>query len=221
MQYKGIIFDLDGTLFNSIDDIADAVNTNLVEAGLNPHPVENYIAWIGNGAYKLVERALPEKFHNEEQIRFYLDKFLETYNKNWNVKSKIYDGIPEVLDYLSHEGIMLSILSNKPHLLTLKIADYYFQKWNFKSVFGQREGIPKKPDPQAAIEIAGLCGMKVDEFIYVGDSKTDMKTALAAGMLPIGVTWGYGTIQSIKEAGATYIIKNPIELIQLVQSLKN
>ena len=220
MQYKGIIFDLDGTLFNSIEDIADAVNSSLTDAGLDIYPVEKYISWIGNGAYKLVERALPENLKSDEQIHLFLDKFLEAYDNNWNVKSNIYEGIHDVLDFLLQEEFSMSILSNKPHLLTQKIAGYYFKRWKFECVFGQRDGIPKKPDPQAALKIAGICGLNPKEFLYVGDSETDIKTALAAGMLPVGVTWGYGTKQAIADAGAIYIINRADELIELVHSLK-
>lgn len=220
MQYKGVIFDLDGTLFHSIEDIADAVNKGLTDEGLAIHPVENYISWIGNGAYKLVERALP-KGSNEEQIQSHLDKFLQIYSKNWNIKSRVFDGIPDVLNFFNRERIPISILSNKPHFLTMEIAGYYFQSWNFACVFGQRDGIPRKPDPQSAIEITTMCALRPDEFLYIGDSETDMKTAMNAGMLPIGVTWGYGSRQSVEESGAKYIVDKPGELIKIIQTLKN
>ncbi|MBN2348426.1 MAG: HAD family hydrolase [Bacteroidales bacterium] len=219
MQYKGIIYDLDGTLLHSIEDIADAANFVLSESGFKTHPTSDYVKWIGKGAYQLIEGALPENYRQEDKVPEYHLKFVTRYTQNWNVKSRLFEGIPEILDKLENRGFAQSVLSNKPHHLTVNVSDFYLKPWTFVCVFGQRNEVPKKPDPAAALEIAEITKIKNGEYLFIGDSSTDMKTARAAGMLAIGVSWGYDTKQSMVESGADYIVDSPKELLSLIEKL--
>ncbi len=216
MSIKSVIFDLDGTLIDSIQDIADCTNEMLAQNGFSIHPVENYIQWIGNGARLLIERAVPE-VKDPVVIDKLLTDYLALYAEKYNIKTSIYPGMDSFLDTLVKNNISISILTNKPHAETLKIADFYLKKWPFQYIFGQRKDIPKKPDPKVALEIASEVGVKPSDILFVGDSSTDIKTAVAAGMQHVGVSWGYGTVESMKEAGATRIIDHVVELIELVK----
>lgn len=214
MNIEGVIFDLDGTLVHTIEDIADAANTMFKQYGLPVHQEADYLRWIGNGAAKLIESALSAD-HDPEQLQSYLTTFKEIYSKNLHSKSRLYDGIPGMLDELTSRGIKISILSNKPHHLTEQVAGYYLSDWPFISIFGQREDVPRKPDPSAAIEIAGVMNIDPERIMLVGDSQYDLKTAMAADMIPVGVTWGYGKLDIPELEGAIKYISHPAELIQL------
>ena len=214
MNIEGVIFDLDGTLVHTIEDIADAANTMFKQYGLPVYQEADYLRWIGNGAAKLIESALSAD-HDPEQLQSYLTTFKEIYSKNLHSKSRLYDGIPEMLDELTSRGIKISILSNKPHHLTEQVAGYYLSDWPFISIIGQREDVPRKPDPSAAIEIAGVMNIDPKRIMLVGDSQYDLKTAMAADMIPVGVTWGYGKLVIPELEGAIKYIRHPAELIQL------
>ncbi len=215
MEIKSVIFDLDGTLIDSIQDIADCTNEMLQNNGLGAYPVETYIGWIGNGARILIEKAVPD-VKDPAIIDKLLADYISIYTQKYNIKTRLYPGVDKFLDILVEKNIPFSILTNKPHAETLKIAGFYLKKWPFRHIFGQREGIPKKPDPQVAIQIVKDLNTRPAETLFVGDSSTDIKTAVAAGMLPVGVTWGYGTIDSMKSAGASQLIDTAEKLIQLV-----
>ncbi len=214
MVYRAIIFDLDGTLFDSITDLANSANYAISKHVNVEHPVESYIRWIGDGAYKLIERALIGKVEDKAVVQECLDDFLNHYSRNWNIKSRLYEGVPEVLDFLNKNNVAISILSNKPHLITQAVAKEYFDKWNWFKVLGQRDGVPKKPDPSAVMEIVRASGIPVDQYLYIGDSNTDMKTAQAADMDCIGVTWGFGKIDA---SLATHVVENMTEFMEAIK----
>ncbi len=214
MRIKGVIFDLDGTLVHTIEDIGDAANALLKLYGFPEHPISDYLKWIGNGAVKFIENALGPEIP-ADQLKAYVTEFKEIYGNNLHNKSRLYDDIPYLLDELIERGVKLAILSNKPHLLTEKITSYYLSHWKFDPVFGQREHIPRKPDPAAALEIAGMMKVEVDRMLFVGDSQGDLKTAMAAGMVPVGVTWGYGRLESTAQNGQSFI-KHPWELLSFL-----
>jgi len=214
MDIEGIIFDLDGTLVHTIEDIGDAANVMLKRHGFPEHSTSDYLKWIGSGAAKFVENALVPDI-TTEQLQGCITEFKEIYGRNLNNKSRLYEGVPQVLDELTDRGIKLSILSNKPHRLTERVTEYYLSDWDFSPVFGQREHIPRKPDPTAALEIAGIMNIVVDRILFVGDSLADLKTALAAGMVPVGVTWGYGRLESAAQNGQSFI-QQPQELLALL-----
>jgi phosphoglycolate phosphatase len=214
MRIEGIIFDLDGTLVDTIEDIGDATNTLLKIHGYPQYTSEDFIRWIGNGAAKFLEEAMGEEVE-PVQLKNYVSEFKEIYAVNLHNRSKLYNGISELLDELSHRDIKLAILSNKPHHLTEAVVSYYLSNWAFKPVFGQRIDVPRKPDPAGAIEIAYLMGIETGRFLFVGDSVGDLKTSKAAGMLPVGVSWGYGLKQPYRVNGET-IINSPQELLSLI-----
>ncbi|MEA1896573.1 MAG: HAD family hydrolase [Bacteroidota bacterium] len=215
MNIEGVIFDLDGTLVHTIEDIMDAANTMFKQYGLPVHHEADYLRWIGNGAAKLIESALSED-HDPGQLQAYVTSFKEIYSKNLHSKSRLYNGIPGMLDELINQGIKLSILSNKPHHLTEQVAGYYLSNWSFISIFGQREGVPRKPDPYAAEEIADIMNVDAQKIMFVGDSPYDLKTAMAADMIPVGVTWGYGRLDIPQSEGVIKYIRHPDELVPLI-----
>ena len=149
-------------------------------------------------------------------IRSCLEAFLEDYDKNWNVKTRLYDGIPELLDTLTSRGLKISVLSNKPHRYTLKCMDGFLSDWDFDVVFGQRDEVPRKPDPTGALEIAEQLNILPSDFIYLGDTETDMKTSIGAGMLPVGVLWGFRSAEELRENGAKVLLKKPLDTLDLL-----
>ena len=218
MKIEGIIFDLDGTLIHTIDDIAGAANVMFERNGLPAHTVPYYLKWIGNGAFKFIERSLGKEV-SEAQLRSYVAQFKEIYSQNLHDKSRVYPGIPEILDLAVSKGIKLSVLSNKPHLLTRKVCDFYLSGWPFDPVYGQREEVPRKPDPAAAFEIAELFKISPEKILFVGDSANDILTARAAGMIPLGVTWGYGRLATEPVEGDHRMIDTPAQLLKLINQI--
>ncbi len=214
MNIEGVIFDLDGTLVHTIEDIGDAANTMLKRHDLPLHTTSDYLKWIGNGAAKFIDSALPLDITTDQQ-RDYVNEFKEIYALNLTHKSRLYEDIPAMLNQLNERGVKLAILSNKPHHLTKKVAEFYLSEWGFNPVFGQREHIPRKPDPAAANEIAALLRIDENRILFVGDSEGDLRTAEAAGMIPVGVTWGYGRVEPFSDNGQI-IINNPQELLELL-----
>ncbi len=215
MNIEGVIFDLDGTLVHTIEDIAGAANIMFARHGLPEHDLEYYLNWIGSGAVKFIERAYGEPI-SREQLRSYVNEFKEVYAANLHNKSRVYSGVPEVLDALVNRGIKIAILSNKPHLLTKEVCEFYLSGWPMDPVFGQREEVPRKPDPAAAFEIAEGWEMEPEKILFVGDSENDILTAHAAGMVPLGVTWGYGKLDSHALEGMGELIDTPAQILDFV-----
>ena len=211
MKIGGIIFDLDGTLVHTIEDIAGAANAMFTRYGLPTHGVDYYLRWIGSGAVKFIERALDREVEQELLMRYVAD-FKEIYGNNLHDRSCLYDGIPGVLDEIADKGIKLSVLSNKPHALTREVAAYYLSAWPFDPILGQRDEVPRKPDPAAAFEIAEHMGLQPEEILFVGDSDNDIFTARAAGMVPLAVSWGYGRLEEEPVDGEFTTIDHPSEI---------
>jgi phosphoglycolate phosphatase len=216
MSYHAIVFDLDGTLLDTLDDIADSANTVLAEHGYPPHSADDYRFFIGGGVDILFERALPESERNAEAIRACVERFRDVYRGGWDVKTRIYDGASQLLDGLVKRGLKLAILSNKPHAFVGKCVTRYLSRWTFSPILGQRDGVPHKPDPTGAQEIADELGIAPAEFLYLGDSATDMKTARAAGMFAVGALWGFRPEKEMRDAGAQTLIATPTDLLELV-----
>lgn len=215
MPIEGIIFDLDGTLVHTIEDIAGAANVLFARHGLPEHDIEYYLKWIGSGAVKFIERAHGKPVERE-RLMAYVAEFKEIYAGNLHDKSRVYEGVPELLDTLVDRGIKLSVLSNKPHLLTREVCAYYLSGWPFDPVLGQREEVPRKPDPAAAFEIAEHMGAAPGNILFVGDSDNDILTARAAGMVPLGVSWGYGRLLSNPMEGLGTLAKHPSDILQWI-----
>lgn len=216
MAFQAIIFDLDGTLLATLEDIAGSVNRVLIERGYPEHPLEAYRFFVGDGSEKLVRRALPQEVDDEQMIRKCHEAFLEDYGKNWHVHTAPYAGIPELLDALSARHVKLSVLSNKPHAVTVRCISEWFRAWQFESVTGQRDGLPKKPNPAGALKIAEALQLQSRDFLFVGDSAVDMQTASAAGMFAVGVSWGFRPVSELEENGANAVIRTPFELLDVL-----
>ena len=215
MKIEGIIFDLDGTLVHTIEDIAGAANMMFARHGLPEHDLDYYLKWIGNGAVKFIERAHGEVV-TEEQLMTYVTEFKEIYAGNLHSKSRVYNGVSEMLNEIVNRGIRISVLSNKPHLLTKKVCDFYLSGWPFDPVLGQREEVPRKPDPAAAIKIAEQWGIVPEKILFVGDSDNDILTAQAAGMLPLGVSWGYGRLVNDPVEGMGELMGDPSDILDFI-----
>ncbi len=212
---QAVIFDLDGTLLDSIDDLADSANLLLERNGLPPYAASQYHDFVGNGLMTLIRRMFPEG-SSEEAIRSYAREFRTIYQSRWNNKTRPYDGVIEMLEKLEERGIITAILSNKPEPFTIKCVSAFFPDAFFKKVRGQRDGVPVKPDPQEALAIAAGIGVEPGSCLFVGDSNVDMQTGVSSGMLPVGVSWGYRTVQELQQSGAKLIINTPAELIDYV-----
>ncbi len=216
MKFQATLFDLDGTLLDTVDDIGDAANRVLSKNGFPIHPISSYYQFIGEGVKVLFTRALPKENRNEDLIDACLKEFVEDYRHNYDVKSKPYDGIPELLDELSMRSIKLAILSNKPDPLTKNCVASLLSNWDFEVVFGQRASVPRKPDPKGALEIAERLTISPSNFLFLGDTAIDMKTAVSAGMFSVGVAWGFRPSKELKENGARAIIEKPMQLLDLI-----
>ncbi len=215
MKARAILFDLDGTLVDSVGDIACAVNAALEAHGQSSHTIGAYRNMVGSGLANLVAKALPQEAGDDLKKRV-LQTTLEEYAKCYDRHTVVYDGIAPTLDALQTLEVPLAILSNKMDEFTKKIAATILQKWHFQAVYGAREGVPKKPDPAAALEIANELSVSPRDFLFIGDSGVDVKTALACGMQPLGVSWGYRTVAELEETGARKILNRPEELIEFL-----
>ena len=218
MNYKGVMFDLDGTLIDTITDLATSANSVMAQHGFPVHPVASYKQFVGDGIAMLTRRALPENMRNETTVRSCTAAVLEEYTQHSKDATIAYDGIHDLLKGLMLEGYSLAVLSNKPDVLTKELIQYYFPCVRFAGVFGARDNVPRKPDPAAALEILAALGIKPEECMYLGDSKTDMQTAVAAGMYPVGALWGFRDAQELLQYGAQALIEHPIDLIGVMHS---
>lgn len=213
---KAVIFDLDGTLLDTLEDIGTSVNQALKAFKFPEHPIDSFRLFIGDGWRMLVTRALPEETRSEKVITECITFSRKIYTDNWNRSTRLYDGIPELLDKLKEKEVPMAVVSNKPQDFTLLYAAAYLSKWQFKVVLGQMKDFKPKPDPASALEVARRIGVPPKHFLFVGDSGVDMKTASAAGMHPVGVAWGFRGKEELKENGCQTIINEPIQLTQLL-----
>ena len=216
MYYKAILFDLDGTLLDTLEDLGNAANRVLDKYGFPTHTMADYRYFVGDGVVTLMNRALPEDKRNNDTIQICVKTFREEYGKSWNVKTRPYDGVPEMLDALVTHGLKMAVLSNKPDEFTKLCVTEYLPKWAFDIVLGQRNSLPLKPDPSGALEIAKWLDVPSSHFIYLGDTAIDMKTAVAADMFPVGALWGFRTGKELLENGAQALIKRPQEILTLL-----
>ena len=178
MQFKAVCFDLDGTLLDSLADLADCTNKILLKRGFPEHPVDAFRYFVGDGAKMLMTRVLPEEVRNESLIEDCRQDFETSYRECWNEQTIPYKDIPELLDALIGRQLKLTVLSNKPNEFTLLMVENLLAQWNFEVVLGQREGIPRKPDPAGMLEICQQLEIPAEACLYLGDTATDMKTAV-------------------------------------------
>lgn len=211
-----LIFDLDGTLLNTIADLAHSTNYALQENGFPIHPTDNYNFFVGNGINKLFERALPEDQRSEENILNIRKVFLSYYNEHNTDYSTPYPGIPELLNALQAKGVKLAVASNKYQEATRKLIAVYFPHIHFEEVLGQRDGIPVKPDPVIVHDIIATTGVGKEDILYVGDSGVDMQTARNAGVTSCGVTWGFRPRAELEEFQPDFIVDKAEDILSLI-----
>ncbi len=213
MSYKTIIFDLDGTLLNSLEDIKNSMNAVLTKNNLQTHNSEKYQYFIGEGIKLLVQRSLPTEFQNPIDVSKFHDQFKSEYKKRCLDYTKPYDKISDVLSQLNKRNIPISIISNKSDELTKYIVPILFPNVQFKYIIGQRENGTRKPDPASALEISNDLKIDPSHFLFIGDSTIDIETAKNAGMRSIAVSWGFRTVNELKDA--SQIIYSPAEILTL------
>ena len=210
------IFDLDGTLLDTIGDLAAACNYMLAQRGLPLHSREEYHKMVGNGILKLVERALPEHLRSTDYVMAAREDLLAYYVANIDRYTRPYDGIREVLHTLQEEGWCLAVASNKFDSGTKKLVASIFPEVQFKAIYGNREGFPLKPDAALVELIMKECGAERTSTTMIGDSGVDMQTAKSGGVRSIGCTWGFRSHAELEENGADYIVDNPLEILQIL-----
>ncbi|WP_273390296.1 HAD family hydrolase [Barnesiella viscericola] len=210
-----VIFDLDGTLLNTIADLAMSTNYALRCCGFPEHEVQEYLYFVGNGITKLFERALPEASRSAENIARMRTCFLEYYTEHNTDCTRPYDGIAQLLATLSAHGVKVAVASNKYQAGTEKLIRYFFPEVPFVAVLGQREGVPVKPAPDIVYNIMQRAGVEKADTLYVGDSDVDMCTARAAGVESAGVTWGFRGRDELSRAGACHLVDTPDALLPL------
>ena len=216
-MYKACIFDLDGTLLNTIADLAQSTNHALSVLGYPMHEESAYNFMVGNGINKLFERALPEGEKSEENVLRVRKEFVPHYDRHNADKSRPYPGIPELLEQLQLQGLQIAVASNKYQAATQKLIAHYFPKIDFIAIFGQREGVNVKPDPTIVEDILSIAKVDKKDVLYVGDSGVDMQTAINAGVTSCGVTWGFRPRTELEEFNPDYIVTGAKEIIDIIK----
>ena len=216
MPENAIIFDMDGTLVDSLSGIAQATNNILKLEGHPVHPIQNYQQFVGYGIDQLLSRAIPADFRHEDYLDVVLTKLSAEYSRTWRQHGKLYPGIGEMLSQFNGLDIPLAILSNKPHNFTIQFAEHYLSNWHFEEIAGASPNYPRKPAPDKAVKLANQLGIAFNKIFFVGDSNIDILTAQAAGMIAVGVSWGFRSVSELRSAGAGYIIDTPAEMIAIV-----
>lgn len=215
MSKQLAIFDLDGTLLDTVADLANATNQALAKCGYPTHPTEAYYRFVGNGINKLFARALPEEARTEENVQRIRTLFIPYYNEHNADDSHPYPGIVELLTQLQSQGIQLAVASNKYQQATAKLVGHFFPNIRFAAVYGQREGVPIKPDPTIVNDILSETGISRTHTLYIGDSGVDMQTARNASVESVGVTWGFRDEEELRNNGATHIIHHAKDILKL------
>ena len=213
---KAVIFDLDGTLVNSLEDLANAGNHALATFGFPTHETEKYKYFVGNGIPKLIWRILPEENRDEKTLERVHKEFLEYYSIHWNDKTYVYQGIKELIAALKDKDIKIAVVSNKADGPAKEVINNTLPG-TFEFVFGQRPEIPVKPDPTLTLMAMSEIGVKPEECIFMGDSGMDVKTGVNCGALPVGVLWGFRKADELLENGAKHLINSPLELLEIIE----
>jgi phosphoglycolate phosphatase len=213
MSFNAIIFDLDGTLLNTLGDISDSVNRILSDEGFPNHNEKKIRSFIGHGTKSLIYNSLPPDKRDDYSVQNHLNAFLEDYSNNYYKRTLPYNGVNEMLDELTKKGIVMSVLSNKSDRLTKNCIEKLLPEWNFELIIGSNDYFPLKPDPAGAFYISEKLNIPPKEFLFLGDSVVDIQTGLSAGMFPVGALWGFQPIE-LKGCGAHALIKHPMEIIK-------
>jgi phosphoglycolate phosphatase len=216
INFQAVLFDLDGTLLDTLKDLADAMNVALERLGFPVHPVEAYKYFVGDGIRCEAERALPPEHRDNETIEKCVTIARQEYDRCWADNTKPYPGIPEILDEIQRRDLPMTILSNKPDDFVQVMVKKLLGNWEFKVVLGLMDSIGRKPDPAAALQIASKISVPPKDFLYLGDTNTDMQTATRAGMYAVGALWGFRGEEELVSNGALVIVKEPQEIIGLL-----
>lgn len=216
---KAVLFDLDGTLVNSLDDLADSVNYSLSKFGLPEHKTEEFKYFAGNGIAKMVERAIPADLRGTSVYKKVLDVFFKYYSVHFADNTKPYGGLKELVCDLKQMGIKIAVVTNKAQQIAENVVKTAYGDI-FDIICGKQENAPLKPDPYGAISVMRELGVSNSECIFLGDSSIDMETGINCGALPVGVLWGYRTADELLKSGAKYIIGNPEELLGIISEIK-
>jgi phosphoglycolate phosphatase len=214
-RFAAVIFDLDGTLLDTIADIAASMNAVLAGLGLPLHDHEAYKRFVGDGVEELVVRALPTGWSGPAGIPGLADAYRSRYAERWAEHSRPYPGVPALLRRLQEMGVRLAVLSNKTDHFAREMVAALLPDWRFDRVAGARPDVPTKPDPAAALALAGELGAEPSRIVFLGDSDIDMRTAVAAGMFPVAALWGFRSREILRASGARMLVDRPEDLLQL------
>ncbi len=217
---KLVLFDLDGTLVNSLYDLADSCNYALESLGFPTHETEKYKYFVGNGIPKLIERILPADKLTEELHKKALDVFINRYREHFVDKTCLYEGISELVENLKEKGLKIGVVSNKAHEMAVRVVEKLFPYGTFDTVYGKIEDFPTKPDSALTLRVISEMGAKPCETVFIGDSGMDAKTAVNAGCIGIGVLWGFRGKDELLENGADYIVGKPEEILKIIEEIK-
>ena len=218
MSFRAVLFDLDGTLLDTLDDLAVSANFALRQLGLPEHPAQSYKYFVGGGFETLVRPALPEDRRDAATLDRCLSLTRQQYAEHWADKTRPYEGICDLLDALTARGTPMAVLSNKPEELTRLCVERLLARWHFKVVLGACPLLPRKPDPAGACQVAERLHLEPREIIYLGDTGTDIQTAVRAGMFPVGALWGFRAADELIANGARVLIRKPGELLPLLDT---
>ncbi len=216
MKYRAVLFDLDGTLLDTLDDLADSMNAALNRFRFPTHPVDAYRYFVGDGMATMATRVLPETHRDPQTVERVVDAMRAQYSDHWADKTHPYEGVTQMLEQLQGRGIAMGVLSNKPDDSTKLMVKRLLPNASFEVVRGALPDVPLKPDPTAPIEIADAMSVSPQQFLYLGDTATDMQTARSAGMYPIGAVWGFRTPDELTSHGVQSLIDSPLQLLDLL-----
>jgi phosphoglycolate phosphatase len=217
MKYRAALFDLDGTLLDTLEDLGESMNAALASMGYPPRTPDDHRLFVGDGFTVYAQRALPPGAREDPAlVKSCVDKALAVYSTRLTQKTHLYDGIAGLLDSMAGRGMTMAVFSNKPHQALVQIMAHYFGRWTFVAARGAQPSAPRKPDPSVALEIAKAAGIEPREWIYLGDTNTDMETALRAGMFAVGVLWGFRSREELVASGAQALVARPAEILDLL-----
>lgn len=214
-MFNTIIFDLDGTLLDTLEDLADSVNATLAEFGFLQRSLEEVRAFVGNGAKLLIEQALPSG-HSKEEFRDSYEYFKSHYFLNMQNKTRLYEGIKEMLDKMKERRYKMAVVSNKPDWAVKELCKHYFSDY-LEVAIGDRDDVPKKPSPVSLMEAMRALSSKSEESLYVGDSEVDIQTARNAGISCVAVSWGFRPKELLENEKPQFIIDKPNEIFQFIR----
>lgn len=217
---KAVLFDLDGTLVDSLTDLAEGVNRAIAKKGFSTHPTEAFKYFVGDGIPKMIERALPENHRDDNTINEIKQEFLEYYSVHYADNTYAYAGMPELVSTLKEQGFIVAVVTNKQQDMADEVVKSLYGNV-FDLIFGKRDGIPAKPDPTAALMAMKQLGVIPDECVFIGDSGMDVATAVNSGAVPVGELWGFRQKNELLKNGAKYVISKPQELLDIIEELNN